>query len=385
MTATAPTAPAKGNTAITAEPPEGRLTIRKDLSQFEARMVQAGYPEEVFEDCLFIYQVNQREFSGKYPLLAHLVRSELRIDRSDAFFYQLLGGKYFRRQKGTGKIQGSRETVKEIADALRTWVVFNSEAGGMAFVETPTWQSVADYIDAKREPTEVCKFGGIVGSTGTGKSRMTKRYALINNHGKTVHLEAPSRGSLSKFQVKLGSCYSVSISAPAQERNVRITECVRADSTIIVDNIQKLYNKLHGPNQPVLNYLQELQDDTGCTIILNWTPVFTEIFREGADQRYFEQFVGRLGGLDTIIELPEFTPLADLKAIAAKMEIAGGKNAIDLMRRWSRQPGRQRILFSRLQRARRFATDEGCDYIKLAHLEAADCIAITPSAEEGAA
>lgn len=374
------TLPDESNTALAVQP-DSRLSIRKDVSQFMARIVNADYPEEVLEDCRFIHQLNISEFSGKYPLLANLVRTELKINRSDNFFYQLLGGKYFRRDKG-GKILGSVDTVHEIAEALRNWAVFNSDAGGMPFIETPTWQSLVDYIDLKREPTEVCKFGAVVGTTGTGKSRMGKRYALLNNHGKTVHLEAPSRGSLPKFQVKLGACYGVSISAPAQERNVRIADCVRADSTIFVDNIQKLYNRLHGPNQAVLNYLQELQDDTGCTIIMYWVPVFTDVLRGGTDQRYFEQFVGRLGGLDTILELPEFAPMADLRAIQDKMQIAGGKNALALMKSWSRQPGRLRILYSRLQRARRMATDDGVKGINFAHLEAADSTQITPQALE---
>lgn len=363
--------------------PDSRLTIRKDVSQFEARILQAGYPAEVLADCIFIHQINQQEFSGKYPLLAQLVRTQLKIERSDAFFYQLLGGKYFRRDKASDKILGSVDTVHEIADALRTWAVFNSDAGGMPFIETPTWQSLCDYLDAKREPTEVCKFGAVVGSTGTGKSRMLKRNALLNNHGKTVHLEAPSRGSLSQFQVKLGASYGISISAPAQERRVRLGECVRADCSIFVDNVQKLYNAQHGPNQAVLNFLQELQDDTGCCIIMSWVPVFTGTLRGGANQQYFEQFVGRLGGLDTILELPEFATLADLKAIQDKMQIAGGKQALALMRSWSRQPGRLRILYSRLQRARRMATDDGVKGINLAHLEAADSTQIAPLALEG--
>ncbi len=114
-----------------------------------------------------------------------------------------------------------------------------------------------------------------------------------------------------------------------------------------------------------------------------WVPTFTDKLRNGVNQRYFEQFVGRLGGLDTILELPEYAPMADLRAIQAKMQIAGGQKALDLMKYWSRQPGRLRILYKQLQRARRHATDDGVTGIDFAHLEAADSLMINPLADEG--
>jgi len=373
----------KASQELAVKEQDSRLSIRKDVSQFEARILSAGYPEEVLEDCIFLHQLNLQEFNGSHVLLAHCVRTELQIDKSDNYFYQLLGGKYFRRDKKTGKINGSIDGVREITKALREWATFNAEAGEMPFVDTPTWKQLSDYLDIKREPTEVCKFGAVVGDTGTGKSRMGKRYALLHNHGKTVHIESPSNGTISQFQVKLGQPYGVSVSAPAQERRVRIAQCVRRDSTIFVDNIQKLYNEKNGANQHVLNYLQELQDDTGCTIIMYWVPTFTDKLRNGVNQRYFEQFVGRLGGLDTILELPEYAPMADLRAIQAKMQIAGGQKALDLMKYWSRQPGRLRILYKQLQRARRHATDDGVTGINFAHLESADSLMINPLADEG--
>lgn len=351
--------------------PADRLMIRKDLAHFEARV--SSYPDEIRDDVIWLYQFNQSQFSGHYPLLAHLVRHEGKMALSDQYFYQVLGGKYFRPDpKKSGKVLGSIERFREVVEWLRRWAIFNSEAGGMPFVETGTWLELEDYITATCAPENPCKFGAVCGSTGTGKSRMLKRYALLNNHGMTAHVEAPSGGRLARFQVKLGAAFGVSITAPNQERLVRLAECITSKRRIIIDNVQKLYNPKSGANQPILNYLQELQDDTGCTIILSWTPVFSKTLEDTTNTQYFEQFIGRFGGFDNIHNLPEYAPVADLRAIRDKYRVGGGEKAIELMKRWSRALGRLRILYVRLYLAKLAANDAGAKEIKLVHLESAD-------------
>jgi hypothetical protein len=359
------------NATALANAPADRLMIRKDLAHFEARI--ASYPEEVRDDVTWLYQFNQAQFSGHYPLLAHLIRTEGKMELTDQYIYQVLSGRYFRPDpKRAGKVLGSIETLKEVVEWLRRWAIFNSESGGMPFVETPTWHQLDDYITGICAPENPCKFGAVCGSTGTGKSRMLKRHALLNNHGMTAHIEAPSSGRLPRFQMKLGVPFGIALSAETHERVVRLAESITSKRRIIVDNVQKLYNPKTGANQPVLNYLQELQDDTSCTIILSWTPVFTRTLADPTNTQYFEQFVGRLGGLERIHNVPEYATMGDLRAIQDKYRVGGGEKALAIMKRWSREPGRNRILFSRLYLAKLEANDSSTKEIKLAHLQAAD-------------
>ncbi len=357
-----------------ANDPDTRQTIRKDISQFEASI--AHYPAEVIEDVAFINQIVLQELNGHYKLLPPLLRKEGKITVSEDYAYRLLSGRQFRLERmQPGKVPGGPAgltLVKEIAEFLRRWVAFNSEAGGLPFVETPTWRELDAYIDAVSAPENPCKFGAICGSTGTGKSRMLKRRQLLHNQGNTAHIEAPSSGKLSRFQMKLGAAFGVAITTETSERLIRLNKCLTGKRTIIVDNVQKLYNPKHGVNQPVLNYLQEINDDTGCTIILSWTPVFGQTLADPANTQYFEQFIGRFGGLDNVLTLPEYAPMADLRAIADKLRVAGGKASLEVLRRWSREPGRLRILFRRLHLARLAANDDGSKDIRPGHLAAAD-------------
>ncbi len=351
-----------------------RLTIRKDIAQFESSI--AHYPAEVMEDVAFINQIVLQDLNGHYKLLPPLLRKEGKIEVSEDYAYRLLSGRQFRLERmQAGKVPGGPTglaLVKEIAEFLRRWVVFNSEAGGLPFVETPTWRELDAYIDAVSAPENPCKFGAICGSTGTGKSRMLKRRQLLHNQGKTAHVEAPSSGRLSRFQMKLGAAFGIPISSGTSERLVRLGKCLTNKRTIIVDNVQKLHNERRGADQPVLNYLQEINDDTGCTIILSWTPVFGQTLADPANTQYFEQFIGRFGGLDNVLTLPEYAPMADLRAIADKLRVAGGKASLEVLRRWSREPGRLRILFRRLHLARLAANDDGSKDIRPGHLAAAD-------------
>jgi hypothetical protein len=366
----------KGPNSETAE----RMVIRKDIGQFDAKI--AHYPEEVKEDVAFIYSLNQTEFSGQYAQIANLVRNEGRLNYSDQYFYQVLSGRYFRPDpKNPSRTLGSIENLKEVAAWLRNWAIFNSEAGGMPFIETPTWQEILDYYDAVSAPETVNKWGAIVGSTGTGKSRMTKRLELVRNHGSTRRIEA-TRGSLARFLMKLGWAFGVPLSAGSSERMERLADCVNSKRRIIIDNFQKLYDPRKHAIQATIDWLMEFQDDTQCTIFLSWTPIFTRAIGDGQDKAYFEQLVGRLGGLETIYELPEYTPMRDLRAIVERMQIAGGDRSVRILKEWSRLPGRQRILYGRLQKAYRLSRDEKSKCIKLSHLEAASTIPVPVIADE---
>ncbi len=358
-----------------------RQTIRKDIAQFESSI--AHYPGEIIEDVAFINQVTLQEMNGHYKLLPPLLLKEGKIAVSEDYVYRLLSGRQYRLERmQAGKVPGGLALVKEIAEFLRRWVVFNNEAGGLAFIETPTWHELDAYIDAVSAPENPCKFGAICGSTGTGKSRMLKRRQLLHNQGNTAHVEAPSSGRLSRFQMKLGAAFGVPISTETSERLVRLSRCLTSKRTIIVDNVQKLHNPKSGVNQPVLNYLQEINDDTGCTIILSWTPVFGQTLADPTNMQYFEQFIGRFGGLDNVLTLPEYAPMADLRAIADKLRVAGGKASLEVLRRWSREPGRLRILFRRLHLARLAANDDRSKDIRPGHLAAVD-LGSVPSPADG--
>jgi len=190
--------------------------------------------------------------------------------------------------------------------------------------------------------------------------------------------------------VKLAACYHAKgsdVRHRATNRELAIRENVNNTRCIIIDNAQRLYDERRGSVQPCFNYLLELQDDTRCTIILSFTEEFLkEDLTAGAAKDYFEQFIGRMGGLDNVLRLPEWTTAADLRVIARAFGLESGKGAMEYLHKWSRTRGRVRIVFDKLQIAQEFAKADGRQRITLADLAEADTY-VPPStgADEGGA
>lgn len=374
---------ANGNTdvALGAAQSKAPLAVRMELSMVEAAI--AHYPADVQPDVLWLHNFRHTEFSGRTALLTHFINERLGMKASEQYVYQLLAGKYFRKDK-EGKLLGSVDTVREIAAAARNWAAVNADACGLPFVEDVEWQDFCDYIVTVRNPENVVRFGGIVGATGRGKTRMVRRYCILHNHGNCVRIEAGVGMTVAKFEQKLGWCYGVPFSANSTERRERIYTNVRRDRTIFVENVQKLHRPQDKGNQRLFSWLQELQDETQCSIVMTWTPGFTRILTDAQTEegKYFEQFVGRLGGMDSVHQLDAYRPTESLRQIAEKFALGGGAKAVELLKKWSRQPGRDRIMFRRLQLALVAAKADGAKRVALEHLQAADLQPVAAPADE---
>jgi hypothetical protein len=356
---------------------DSRLTVRRDLGTFETSIAQ--YPEAVKPGAAWLYQYMMQKCNGAPAIVAAQLR---KIDpktypNREQYIYQVTTGRYFKHSKGEKAIA----VFLDIIAALRRHEMLAEQTGRIAFnEELSSWIDLKNYIDRKRARETVCKFGAIEGDTGTGKTKGTKHYQLLNNHGSTVRFEAPSTPSLPRFLVKLGACYNILPGVRTHERVTKIEENVNETRTIIVENVQRLYNVKTGPYQPIFSYLQELQDDTDCTIILTWTPVFRNELLRGKDHKFFEQFVSRIGGIDDVLSLDRRLPKKDLASIAEQFEVDDFAACYPLLNGWALQPGPLRMVYSRLQKAKVLARGK---VVTLDHLEAVDCEPVETGAEGG--
>ena len=190
-------------------------------------------------------------------------------------------------------------------ESLRKDLLLREMAGRVPYVMTPTGEAMFNFVEAKRAPDRVNKFGMIVGHTRRQKTATLKEYCRRNNQR---HLRA--RGSAGDGQPH-------AVQSPTSRKNIAdaagkrrgtgkrntIRQSVNAKRTIIIENVQRLYDERQGGNQKVFSYLQKLQDDTDCTVILTLTPVFASKLRKNLAEGYFEQFIGRAGGEREILTL----------------------------------------------------------------------------------
>ena len=355
----------------------GRI-VKASLADFESRSTH--YPEPARESAAYLFQFMHERCNGSPALVAEILRKLNPQDYPDKeqYVYQVTTGRYFRQ--GAGRL--AVENLVELAQRLRQWDLLEQSRGRIAFNEQlRNWKLVRDYVDRKRDRGAVCKFGAIQGDTGEGKSACCAHYQLLNNHGQTVMLEAPSIPSLPRFLMKLGAAYNITRGLSTNERLIEIEKNVNDTRCIIIQNIQKLYNRKAGPNQPIFNYLQELQDDTSCSIIVTWTPTFRDELTNGRDSKYFAQFVSRLGGIDDVLVLKRPNK-ADLLSILEQFEITDTKDALRIIAPWAFEAGAYRLIYERLRKAKLLA---GKHRLTTAHI---DLVATTPvekATEEGEA
>lgn len=318
------------------------------------------YPPEVREPFIWLGSYVREECARDLDLL--LGRTEkLGIGFDKTTWSRILRGYLTRDSEGNNlphPIVSVPKLLKAI-DALRKDARIKELGGRIPFVITGTARKIFDYIDLKRSPDRVNKFGVVIGETGTQKTACFREYCRLNNHGACVWVDAPARGSMYQFKTDLAARYGCHANTNSAGKEQRIAEAVNERKTVIVENVQRLYDRSAGSRQPIFEYVQSLQEKTGCTIILSFTPSFDLTFQSGAAQGFFEQFIGRSGGQKAFLRLDPFPPEDDCVAIAQAFGLRDAERHADYLVKMAREPGRVRVLFEALQQAKIRAEAQG--------------------------
>ena len=325
--------------------------IRLDVPTMEKRI--ADYPEDLKVPVLWLAGYLREKHNRNLDLLVTEAR-QLKIEFDKTTWNKVLRGRYQKDANGEPldtPVVNRTKLIKAI-QMLREFDDRRQLAGKVPFILTPTAQTIMDFIDKKRAPDRVNKVGLIVGHTGTQKTSTLREYSRHNNHGTGAMLESPANGSLKSFITDLAYKFGCSRQSSTHRKEVTIAESVGPGNYIIVENVQRLYKEQDSGNQRVFNFLQKLQDETECTIILTLTPVFMKSLTSSVAQGYFEQFIGRAGGTKEILKLEEFPSDEDVLAIAEGFGLKDAAHHIKELAAIVREPGRVRVLFEALQEAK---------------------------------
>ena len=262
------------------------------------------------------------------------------------------------------------DKLQALVRALREGVRLESIQGRIGWVETSVTRMMFSYFRKKWATDTVNKFGIVSGPTGSGKSAAAREFQRQNNHGACVHLEAPEGGGMQEFISRLGVRYGINPRMSSARKRDAIFATVKARNMIIIDNAQELWSEAGGMVQPRFSFLRRLQDETGCTVILMITPMFEDTLREHMLKGYFEQFVGRTGGVKNWIRLPDYPPANDCVTIAKSVGLVDAPTHKEALHAIAREPGRIRRLFEDLQAgqklAKRAAKPFTFDFVSLA-------------------
>jgi len=327
--------------------------LRLDEKTVERRT--ANYPDAVREPILWLAAFT-REKCGKNLSSLEAKCRKLKLKCDYTYFYRIFTGKYFQVDPANGQLIGSVPNLLRHIEVLRKQDRIDWRAGKMPFITTPTAELIFNLIDKKCQPGRVNRFGSIIGPTGSQKSSCFKEYKSLHDY--CVHIEAPEKPRMGQFLTDLAVAYGEPRSLNQSKKIFAIHSTVNEKKCIIVDNVQRLYLEKNGGEQTIFNFLQKLQDDTGCTIIMSYTPDFVRTLQNGVDRGYFEQFIGRMGGLNRSLVLPDYTPAEDLLCIANAYGLQDAEKHVNYLDKIAHEPGRIRIVFEDLQDAKQLADSE---------------------------
>lgn len=339
--------------------PYGNQSINVRLDDRAIRDILHGYPADIHDAVLWLARYIREECSQSFEILEAKAK-KLGFNHNKTTFAKIVKGRWNRDASGNPLDSPvlSKRNLLQVVDALMKDHRISEQAGKVPFIRTPTAKLIQDYVDIRRAPDTICKFGLIIGPTGSQKTASLKQIAATNTQCR--HLESPATVSMTDFITDLAAAYGEHAHSTMSVHKRRIRESVSDRSTIMLDNVQRLYRRTAAGEQPVFNFLQKLQDDTGCTVILCCSIEFERLFQEGIDKGYFEQFIGRCGGPKELLRLDDYASREDVHAIAEafKLQDADDERVLAELDSIARMRGRIRTLFNALQKAARRAKDQ---------------------------
>lgn len=336
------------------------------LISYESKVLEAHadtYPEAMREPFLWLAQFICENCGRSLDVCEHKIR-ELGFPTTAGTLSKILRGRW-RTNADNEPVTPvmALEGFINLVEALRAQPEISAMAEKVRFVETDTYLIFEDYVNERHAEDAICKFGFVIGPTGAQKTSCCKHYRR-KNWRNCIWLDSAERPSLGLLIRDLCKAKNISPNVSLVRARLQFRENVTANTVIILENVQRLYTDpamgtLAEGAQPMFSFLQKLQDETGCTIIFTATPQFYNLFINGISKGFFEQFEGRMGGRDEFLILSEYASEEDILKIAEAYELTDAAIHMEYLEGVSRLPGRIRILFFALQKAKATAVRAG--------------------------
>lgn len=348
--------------------------MAKSINEIEGLIV--NYPEEVKQDVLDLYKYMLDKCQGNRKVLEANLQT-LGVGKSDTYLFKLFSGGWIEK----GVFTASIDTIKGMAKAVRDAELGRLTSGSIPHTETDIVRLMRNAIDAIRQKDNICKWLYVVGSTAGQKSYSARYYAASRQSRDTFYMESPATANLMPLASRMSKFLGCPESLATYRKVQWVEDNTKPNHCFIIDNAQRMYDPRRGMTQPTFSFLQAVQDITKCSIVLIFVDEATgegdslSRVMNGRSRGFFDQFIGRGGGEDQILRLPNVRSDSDLLAFAKS---AGFKSSEDrrailpFLKYLDRQRGSMRIPLRALQAAARFAASQNRD------VELADFLAELP-------
>ena len=279
--------------------------MAKSLNEIEG--LTANYPEEVKQDVLDLYKYMLDKCQGNRKVLAANLQT-LGIAKSDNYFFKLFSGGWIEK----GVFTASVDAINAMAKTVRDAEIGRLTSGIIPHTETDIVRLMRNAIDAVRQKDNICKWLYVVGSTAGQKSYSARYYAASRPQRDTFYMESPATSNLMPLASRMSKFLGCPESVATYRKVQWVEDNAKPNHCFIIDNAQRMHDPRRGMTQPTFSFLQAVQDITKCAIVLIFVDEATgedslSRVMNGKSRGFFDQFIGRGGGEDQILRLPNFS------------------------------------------------------------------------------
>ncbi|QBG47844.1 hypothetical protein EGM51_10730 [Verrucomicrobia bacterium S94] len=184
--------------------------------------------------------------------------------------------------------------------------------GHAGFVETRLSKGIFEACHACRVSQEISQ---IWGEPQTGKSEALKRYAQLNNSGRTRYIELKSGMSHRHFMQYVAECCHVSTSGDVNVLRHAINRVLTPNTLLIFDELHKpILHATKGTRLKIMDSIRDFNDEIGCGIMICGTNTLRDEITQGNMKDFLDQ-LNRRGVIK--VQCPDTLPLPDLWRFAA--------------------------------------------------------------------
>ena len=320
--------------------------IRTDDPTIQRRA--ASYPEPLREPFTWLSAFYAGECQRDSDILVNRA-SALKITITKTDWQRILKGQLLVEENGrlrdepvvdVDELIAAIGTLRAAANAL--------EEGRMPYILTTVGQSIINLVNLVMSPAMISRFGLIAGATGTEKTATLNHIVDTHPFRKFVLINASDNGGRGQLITDLAERYGCSRSSGHEQKITTCRKSLNRERGFIIENLQWLYRQSKGDQHDAFNFIQKLQEETGCGVIGTFTSVFHKQILDDLRGGFFEQFIGRAGGEKRILSLARETPDADLITIATAYQLRDAEEHLPLLREISRENGLIRVFFDTL-------------------------------------
>jgi DNA transposition AAA+ family ATPase len=266
-----------------------------------------------------------------------------------------------------GKYEGDMRAVEKAIARYRKLAEERASVNRAPFIETRLYRDIEECCQAALTYQKIVH---IYGESQVGKTSALRHYEQKHNHGETIMVTVPVGGSLIAFCTAMAERLRMN---PAQKlvlMQANIMRSITARNLVIIDEAHRLFQaqSYSGQTMRTVDFIRDLQEETGCGIVLCGTNVFREQMQDRAREKFLNQFRRRC-----LLrrQLPDVPQREDLNAFAAHYGLApAGGDALALQTEVVRDHGLG-VWLTMLTAAARNATrqnkDMAWDHVLRAH------------------